>query len=375
LEKCYEYGIELHNIFIDFKQAFDKVNRQKLYESLKVLKIPTKLIELVKTTLVNSRAVVEVCQGRTEVFNINTGLRQGDALSTILFNLVLEAALSKLDLRGTISTRTKQLCAYADDVVIIARTQQALKETFIILQKEAEKLGLIINTKKMKYMQLSRKINKTKQDIEVAGQLYETVHQFVYLGSQINSKNSIQEEIRLRIQAGNRSLYANKKLLKNKDLNAASKLLIYKTIVRPVVTYGCETWTMTAIEQNCLLVFERRVLRKIYGPTLSKDGTWKIKTNEELEHLIKGKNIVRFIKSQRLRWAAHINRMDTTRAVKKLTEWKPCSSRPVGRPRLRWLDQVEEDLQKMNVQNWGEKSKGRSLWSKIVKQAKTHQGL
>ena len=93
LEKCYEFDIELHNVFIDFKQAFDKVNRTKIYESLKVLKIPKKLIKLVKTTLTNSRAVVEVYQGGTDIFNINNGLRQGDALSTVLFNLVLEAAL------------------------------------------------------------------------------------------------------------------------------------------------------------------------------------------------------------------------------------------------------------------------------------------
>jgi len=152
LEKCYEFGIELHNIFIDFKQAFDKANRLKMYESLKMLKIPTKLIRLVKMTLTNSRAVVEVYQGRTDVYNINNGLRQGDALSTILFNFVLEAALLKIDLKGNISTRTKQMCASADDVVIIARTQKALKETFITLQKEAEKLGLIINTNKTKYM-------------------------------------------------------------------------------------------------------------------------------------------------------------------------------------------------------------------------------
>jgi hypothetical protein len=59
LEKCYEFGIELHNISIDFKQAFDKVNRTKMYENLKLLKIPTKLIRLVKTTLENSKAVVE----------------------------------------------------------------------------------------------------------------------------------------------------------------------------------------------------------------------------------------------------------------------------------------------------------------------------
>jgi hypothetical protein len=130
---------------------------------------------------------------------------------------VLEAALLKIDLRGNISTRTKQLCAYTDDVVIIARTQKALKETFITLQKEAEKLGLIINTDKTKYMQLTRKTNLTKQDNEVTGTSYEAVNQFIYLGSQINNKNSIQEEIRRRIQAGNRSVFANKKLLKNKD--------------------------------------------------------------------------------------------------------------------------------------------------------------
>jgi hypothetical protein len=92
------------------------------------------------------------------------------------------------------------------------------------------------------------------------------------------------------------------------------------------------------------VVFERRVLRKIYGPTQDNDGTWRIKTNEELEILIKKENIVRFTKSQRLRWAAHVIRMDTKRTVKKLTEWDPRLSRSVGKPRLRWLNQVEDDL-------------------------------
>ena len=79
-----------------------------------------------------------------------------------------------------------------------------------------------------------------------------------------------------------------KKLLKNKDLNAASKLQIYNSIIWPVVTYGCETWAMTVTEQNCLLIFKRRVLRKIFGPTQNNDGTWRIKINE-LEILIKKK--------------------------------------------------------------------------------------
>ena len=86
LGKCYEFGIELHNIFIDFKQSFDKVNTLKLYESY-MLKISTKLIRLVKTTLSNSRAVVEVYQGRTHVFNINNGLRRRRIDNSIQFGV------------------------------------------------------------------------------------------------------------------------------------------------------------------------------------------------------------------------------------------------------------------------------------------------
>jgi len=66
--------------------------------------------------------------------------------------------------------------------------------------------------------------------------------------------------------------------------------------------------------------------------------------------------------------------MDTIRTVKKLSEWEPCSSRPVGRPRLGWLEQVEEDLKKIKVRNWREKCRDRGLWKKIVKQTKTHRG-
>ena len=67
--------------------------------------------------------------------------------------------------------------------------------------------------------------------------------------------------------------------------------------------------------------------------------------------------------------------MGTTRTVKKLTEGVPCSLRAIGRPRLRWLDQVEEDLKKMKVRNWRERCKDRRLWNEIVKQAETRRAL
>ena len=102
------------------------------------------------------------------------------------------------------------------------------------------------------------------------------------------------------------------------------------------------------------------------------DFVW---VSAELETLIKKQNIVRFIKSQRLLWAAHVIRMDKIRTIKKLNEWVSSLTRPVGKPRLRWLDQVEEDLRKMKVRNWREKCNDRGWWNKIVEQAKTHQVL
>jgi len=82
------------------------------------------------------------------------------------------------------------------------------------------------------------------------------------------------------------------------------------------------------------------------------DGTWGIKTNDELRQRMKQEDIIKFIKSQRLRWVAHVMRLENTRTARKITEWKPHKTRPVGRSRLRWMDQVEEDLRRMKITGW-----------------------
>jgi len=173
-----------------------------------------------------TRAVVETEHGSSEKFRINTGLRQGDTLSTLLFNLVLEGIIRKLDTRGNISTKLTQLCAYADDLVITARTPNALNETFLTLEKEARYAGLIVNQSKTEYMKTSRGKDKITQQYITERNQFERVNEFTYLGFQINAQNKRSEEIRKRIQAGSRCYYANKKLLSNKLLNYNSKIQI-----------------------------------------------------------------------------------------------------------------------------------------------------
>jgi len=101
---------------------------------------------------------------------------------------------------------------------------------------------------------------------------------------------------------------------------------IYHTLVYPAVTYGSELWTLTMEEVGALAVFERKILRKIYGP-VKENELRRIQRNNELEVIIKGENTVRFIKSQRIRWLGHIERMQDTAIPKKMLYGKLYATR------------------------------------------------
>jgi hypothetical protein len=100
------------------------------------------------------------------------------------------------------------------------------------------------------------------------------------------------------------------------------------------------------------MIFEKKVMRKIYGPTRSDDGYWKIKTNQEINDILKGQNIIGFIKKQRLNWLGHVERMAKNNNVQKIKRWKPMPKRPIGRPKTHWEDDILEDIRSMNVRNW-----------------------
>ena len=92
-----------------------------------------------------------------------------------------------------------------------------------------------------------------------------------------------------RILAGSGTYFAAISLFRSRLLSRATKIRLYKTLIRPTVTYGAETWTMTKKEEQDLLIFEREIFRRIYGPKY-EDGEWKSRTNQELEELSKGEN-------------------------------------------------------------------------------------
>jgi hypothetical protein len=122
------------------------------------------------------------------------------------------------------------------------------------------------------------------------------------------------------------------------------------------------------------LVFERTILRR-FGPTQKADGEWRLKTNEELQNAIRYENIVRHIKSKKLSWFGHVERMSNEIVSKTTYKWKPYATRPKGRPRLRWEDDVRNDLGRTGTKNWKQKAQERKQWKEIIEQAKTHKEL
>jgi hypothetical protein len=97
------------------------------------------------------------------------------------------------------------------------------------------------------------------------------------------------------------------------------------------------------------MAFERKIVRKIYGPSRTADDYWRFKTDQEINDILKGQNIVGFIKKQRLNWLRHAERITEENIVQKITRWKPMSKRPIGRPKTRWEDDVLRDIRDLNV--------------------------
>ena len=154
-------------------------------------------------------------------------------------------------------------------------------------------------------------------------------------------------------------------MLSSRRLSRKTKLRIYNSIIRPVLTYGCKSWTMRKKDRNRLDVFEHKVLRKITGPVC--DPEWRRRTNQELRTVTEQPSIVTFIKKRRLQWAGHVARMDEEAYPKRALTHQERGKRPHGRPRNRWGDDVQRDLHQR--QPWVQLAQDRLEWRRLAAEA------
>ncbi|KAJ4427918.1 hypothetical protein ANN_23928 [Periplaneta americana] len=184
--------------------------------------------------------------------------------------------------------------------------------------------------------------------IKIGDLSFEEVEKFKYLGATVTNINDTREEIKRRINKGNACYYSVEKLLSSSLLSKHLNVRIYKTVILPVVLYGCETWTLTLREKQRLRLFENKVLRKIFGAKRDEvTGEWRKLHNAELHTLYSSPDIIRNIKSRRLRWAGHVARMGESRNAYRVLVGRPEGKIPLGRPRRRWEDNIKMDLKEV----------------------------
>jgi len=223
------------------------------------------------------------------MFPIWNGLKKGDALSPLLFNFALEYAIRRVQVNqdGLKLNGTHQLLAYADDVNILGGSAHTVEENAESLVVATKEIGLEVNADKTKYMVMSRDQNAGRSHImKNDNRSIERVEVFKYLGTTLTNKNSIQEEIKSRLKLGNACYFSVQNLLSCSLLPQKLKIKIYRTIILPVVLYGCETWSLALREKRRLRVFENRVLRRVFGPKRDEvTGEWRKLHNDELSDL------------------------------------------------------------------------------------------
>ena len=203
----------------------------------------------------------------------------------------------ELDMYGT-----HQALAFADDVNLAGDDISTIERNADVLINACKDIGLVVNKGNIKYMKIGRHRGMiANEPIGIGSNSYEKVKIFKYLGSLVTNQNSIQNEIKCRLKAGNLCHYYSQTLLSSLLLTKNLKIKIYKTIILSVGLYGYEAWSFTLREERRLREFQNRILRRIFGPKRDVNGNWRRLHYEEPHSLYRSPNIVRMIKSRRLK--------------------------------------------------------------------------
>ena len=330
--KAREFQKDTYFCFIDYATAFDCVDHNKLWKILKEMRIPDHLTCLLRNLYAGQEATVRTGHG-TDWFQIGKGVCQGCILSPCLFNFYAEylmrnAGLEEAQAGIKIARRNINNLRYADDTTLMAESEEELKSLLMKVKEENEKVGLKLNIQKTKIM-----VSSPITSWEIDGETVETVSDFIFGGSKITADGDCSHEIRRRLILGRKVMTNLDSIFKSRDITLPTKVRLVKAMVFPVVTYGCESWTVKKAECRRTDAFQlwcwRRLLRVPWTARRSNQSVLKeISPRYSLEGLML---------KLKLQYFGHLmRRVDSLEKILMLGGIG--GRRRRGRQRMRWMD-------------------------------------
>ena len=395
-EKYINKGRKLYAAFIDLEKAYDRVDREGLWDVLRIYGVGGQLLNSMRAFYECASACVRVDGETGESFEIKVGVRQGCVMSPWLFNIYMDGVVREMKAKIGKRQGAKLLqgkeewwlvaSLFADDTVLLAESKEELQKVVNEFCRVCERRKLKVNAGKSKVMVFERKRsevvdfhrpyrveeeNVRECEIEMNGEKMEEVTEFKYLGATLCKNNSMKSEIRERAVQGRKMIGALNKVCGFGDMDRKVKKGLRDSILLPTLTYGSELWTWGQQERSKIQAVEMSYLRSALGVT-----RWDEVGNEEVYRRFgmseRGVGmecgVVEWVKRGTLRWYGHVQRMEAEVLAKKAYDSNVEGRGVRGRPPASWDSRVEEYVRErgvngiMGMRRVKERCKDRNSW-------------
>jgi hypothetical protein len=361
-EKAIEYGKELDILFVDQEKAFDRVDRNILWETLENYGIKGHLLENIRALYQNCQSAVRTTEGLTDTFETRTGVRQGCVLSPLLFNVYIDRVITEAQIVKDHITETEQEneeqlniteeddiedqlnntlneLLFADDQCLIYDDEERLQNHTNSLLTTCRKYNMNINIQKTETMRISK--SPSPLNIHIGNTKVKQVTEFKYLGSIFTESGRLDREIETRCQKANVVTYQLSPLLLHPKIKMEVKKQMINTIFMPTLCYQCQTWPLTSEHQRKLTTCEMKCLRKAAGVTRLD----RLR-NDDIRNRVGTTSCKEYIERQQISWFGHLMRMNHNQIPAIAYNKTNSGYRPKGRPRKRWIDNIRDTLSK-----------------------------
>ncbi|XP_055389323.1 uncharacterized protein LOC129618543 [Condylostylus longicornis] len=225
-----------------------------------------------------------------------------------------------------------KIICYADDAVLISENEDELQKLLHQFYITSSKLNMEISVAKTKSLVIAKEPLRCK--LAVNDKIIEQVMSFKYLGVEVSAcQNRNKENMQQLNKAARVSGCLSDIIWKNKHMGQVAKIKIYKSCVRPIMTYAAETKAETSKTKANSRAAEMKTLRQVAGRTLQDRVP-----SAEIRNTLDVQDVVRWVRARRRAWNEHVSRMQSDRIAKIARDGKPSNTRPPGRPPKRWIE-------------------------------------